>query len=332
LDGPICCPALFLELLTLREGCREDLAQKRANRQRRVVGCNRLRQTRVECQWMTVSTVLLKQDRYEISPTVVRLVTVGAVQLKLFRSLDQSLRSLVGLYVFKALQAWLEVFLVIEFHLGGVYEPRLVIHPDSTCLVVFPHQHREFWMGGTEPLDRALKGGRAMLRLEICVALGTVPIAHESQDDMPLVLYMATRTSRGHGLAIVMNGAVVAGQASSVRYPKPKARLGLRGLDRHRDGGNVALAALHAEHGMPGGDRPTGIDSMIAARRQHNEPYGGDGRRGDCQDEFQTSKRVQALEVLEIDPFGDSLGRPWTGHGASPGSVAEGDDGVYRGK
>jgi len=155
-----------------------------------------------------------------------------------------------GFQVIKALQAWLQVLLVIQFHLGSVLEALLVVQADATRLVLSFHQDGELWMAGVEALNLPLKWGRDSLRLEIGVAAGAVPIAHERQNDMPLVLDMATGARRGERLGGVMDGAVVALQATDVRHPQPESLCLLWGRTRRRLYGEMALTALHAEHGM----------------------------------------------------------------------------------
>ena len=112
-------------------------------------------------------------------------MTERAAQLKALLGLDQPLRALLG-EVVEPPEAHLQVLLVIQLHLGGVLEARLVIQADPNRAVALRDLDRELGMAPGEIVDLPLVAARPILRPEVSVTPGAVCILHRRQDDLPL--------------------------------------------------------------------------------------------------------------------------------------------------
>lgn len=165
------------------------------------------------------------------------------------RHLDRSLRPA---------KACLQVLLVVQLHLCGVL-------PSG-------HYHGKFRVASGKARDRALKSRRCPSCLQIGMTLSAVTVGERRERQALPVLYMTSGAFRREGLVVMVNRPIVAFLAGIVRDTPPEdggtspGGERCRGHRRSFNLGRMAPAAIGAEHRVLGGDRPAGVDPLIAPR------------------------------------------------------------------
>ena len=128
-------------------------------------------------------------------------------------------------------------------------------------------------------------------RRKIAVALRARRVSHSDKRNAALMLHMARRTGRRKFLFRVMNGAVVARQASLIGYRMAKR-------NRVRD---VARRALLRKESVRCGQRTHAIGRAIFCKSGNHKPEKrGRGQRK-RKDKSPAAKRLRLLEVRQLD-------------------------------
>ena len=105
------------------------------------------------------------------------------------------------------------------------------------------------------------------------------------------MLYVACGAVRGINLFRMMDGAVVAVEASGVRR--------FRGECARRS--QVAGSAIFFEHRVRFAHAAAGIDAMIARKSAPGNPNQCEKRQREAKPEFRTLQRRRPFEIVEVD-------------------------------
>jgi hypothetical protein len=138
----------------------------------------------------------------------------------------------------------------------------------------------------------------AVARAKLGVALGTRRIRRGLQKHCTLVLNMARGTLGRECLISVVQGSIVAREASLVSHLRCE----------RASFGNVAERALLREHGVSTRKLPTGIHFLPAMNALCDKPSRGEQRDRQGQPETPTPKGVRVREVLQVNALGELLG------------------------
>lgn len=126
---------------------------------------------------------------------------------------------------------------------------------------------------------------------KIVVALRAGRVSRSNKRDVPLMFDVARRTGRREFLFRVMNGAVMASQASLIGYRMAK-RNGVR---------NVARRALLRKESVRCGQRAHAVRCAIFCQSGDNEPEERGRGKSNGEDKSPAAKRLRLLEVRQLD-------------------------------
>ncbi len=197
-----------------------------------------------------------------------------------------------------------------------------VVEFDGARIFEIVAQRSKFGMLGKRE-HRAHEVRSAGARREIRVALRARSVAHSDELRAPEMLSMARAARRSESLRGLVNGTVVAGEASLVSYRMAKGN-GIRG---------VAGRALLPEKGMRRGDWTHAVSRAIAGHAHDGQPQERGHRKRHRKNETPAAKRMRPLEIGELDSLGQLLRCSWTTRQIrSPffRSEAQGHDGMHR--